>query len=501
MELFAVNGRVDAEQLDALLAAEAEYPALDYKSACDLSDRRGRGRAEFVKDSAAMMSLPSGGYLVIGADGHGRPVGASLDESMYDSANLTSILVKYLEGDVSLVSQIHHLEQGDVAVIYIARRADHLFPIVKTDVVYVEHGKETIHLRTGDVIVRDGTSSRRWRSADLPALLKPYANSIRDQEKARIGELLEEVRIHQRGQNLAAGPIGTITWHLPSAEFDTAIAELCRAGDTKALRVLYLSLQSDGLRLAAAATKAGVDSTEMSDLLELLDRAASVAAVGVTLGDESVVEGGVQALHRIYLSLGHDGTPLDDTMPRIWLEIAARVLGVMALAIRLEEWRAIPQLTLRAVGTGYVFRSWLRHADVWASRTDQSQKITDKKLRGFLVAVARQCVARVPAMRPDLPEDSAPPLDAAPEPSDQILDSVCQADFLWCVVAAAGGRGIGEQYPSFAALYDHRTRPMVDRLLSDRTVAAFLLPEVSQVQLKEIVNAILEMASQASHWW
>jgi hypothetical protein len=139
-----------------------------------------------------MMSLPAGGYLVIGVDGHGRPVGATLDASMFDSANLKKILAKYLENDVAVVSQLHHLDDGDVVVVYLCRRTDHLFPIVKIDVSYLDpDGGERTHLRAGDVIVRDGTSSRRWRITDLPHLLKPLLDAVRGEERRNFAALLE----------------------------------------------------------------------------------------------------------------------------------------------------------------------------------------------------------------------------------------------------------------------------------------------------------------------
>ncbi len=86
MEPFAVDGRVDLEQMHALLDAQAEYATLDYKQTCNLSDKK--ARAEFVKDAAAMMSNPNGGYLVVGVDGRGSAVNTTLDGSAFDSAKL-----------------------------------------------------------------------------------------------------------------------------------------------------------------------------------------------------------------------------------------------------------------------------------------------------------------------------------------------------------------------------------------------------------------------------
>lgn len=499
MEPFVINGRVDVEQLRALLAAQSEYPTLDYKLSCDLSE--GKGRAEFIKDCAAMMSNPQGGYLVVGVDGHGTPAGAKLDAQAYDSAKLGSILAKYLEGEVPVISQVHHLADGDVAVIYLGRRPNHLFPIVKADMTYVDaNGKTQTPLRAGDVFVREGTRSRRWRSPDLPALLAPYADRIRDEEQQRYGRIVSELTARQQDSAIAHGPISNVTWQLPDETFTLAVTELSRTRDDRGLRLLLLSIGSAG---KALAPRAAPGTAEFTDLMTMLDRLTTCLGVGLVTGDDDLVARATKALHGIYLSVGVEMNPTSATEPRIWLEIAARILGAIALAVRLEEWNAIPGLALQPVGKAYIYQSWLRHADVWASRTDQSSQLTDAgAVPGLLIAVARERVAAIPALRPDLVgADSPPPLGAQPDRDDPGLDSLCQADFLWCVIAATRGRGIGEQYPSFAALYPHRTEPIVDQIRSDPSLAQVLLPDLNPDRLREVIDAVLDVARSQGRFW
>jgi hypothetical protein len=62
---------VNREKLLELLAPEAEYPALDFKSGCDLSEKR--ALVELAKDVGAMSVL--GGFLAVGVDGQGKPTG------------------------------------------------------------------------------------------------------------------------------------------------------------------------------------------------------------------------------------------------------------------------------------------------------------------------------------------------------------------------------------------------------------------------------------------
>jgi hypothetical protein len=454
MEPFAVDGRVDLEQMHALLAAQAEYSTLDYKQACDLADKK--GRAEFVKDAAAMMSNPGGGYLVVGVDGKGSAVNATLDGSVFD------ILSKYLEGEVPVVSQHHRTEAGDVVVIFLGRRADRLFPVVKADMAYTDaNGKEVIHLRAGDVYVRDGTSSRRWRTPDLTALLAPYADAIRSQEQERFGRIVADLSARQQESSLARGPVSNITWELPDSTFASAVTEMSRAGDDRGLRLLLLQTTTAG---KALARQAGDDTEEFTQLMNLLDRLAACLGIGLVTADDELVERTTQGLHQIYLSIGLDGNML----------------------------------------TGREPPSWLRHADMWASRTQQASSFTDdRSIPGLLIAVARQRLAGVPALHVDLVGASAPPpIGEQPAEYDDAMDSLCQADFLWCVVAASQGRGLREAFPSFASLFPRRTEPMIERLRADPKLAHAVAPDQTTEELEEVVAGILNVArNQDGPWW
>lgn len=350
--------------------------------------------------------------------------------------------------------------------------------------------------------MRDGTSSRRWRTPDLTALLAPFAEAIRTQEQERFGRIVTDLSARQQEANLAHGPVSSITWELPDSTFTAAVTEMSRARDDRGLRLLLLQTTSAGKALAREVEP---DTEEFAQLMDLLDRLAACLGVGLVTGDDELVERGTQGLHRIYLSIGIDGQMLTGREPRIWLEITARVLAAAALAVRLEEWAAIRTLTLREVGTDrYAYQSWLRHADVHASRTDQSSNFTEGgTIPGLLIAVARQRLAAIPALHPDLPDAGTPPaIGAQPAQYDDATDSLCQADFLWCVVAATKGRGVLEAFPSFARLYQHRTQPIIDRLSAEPDLARALAPDQTAKNVQTIVTDLLHVArSQHGPWW
>jgi hypothetical protein len=77
---------VNAEKLRELLAWEAEYPTLDFKSACDLSLKQ--DLVELAKDVGAMSVR--GGFLIIGVDKRGLPTGTMTDAQarLFDEAQV-----------------------------------------------------------------------------------------------------------------------------------------------------------------------------------------------------------------------------------------------------------------------------------------------------------------------------------------------------------------------------------------------------------------------------
>jgi hypothetical protein len=110
-------------------------------------------------------------------------------------------------------------------------------------------------------------------------------------------------------------------------------------------------------------------------------------------------------------------------------------------------------------------------------------------------------VSALPALRPDLPGDLVDdlPLGTPPTPGDPVIDSVCQADLLWCVAAALDTppqRARYEFYPSFAWLYEHRIAPMVHRLRTDENLTKAVYPGRTVDEVRDALDEVLQLAAQ-----
>jgi len=117
-EPVIVEPVVNREKLRELLALETEYSTLDFKSGCNLVDKR--DQVELAKDVGAMSAR--GGFLVIGVDGRGKPTGDLTAEQakLFDEARLRPKLLKWLPESLEICSQVHEIDGHQVALVYVS---------------------------------------------------------------------------------------------------------------------------------------------------------------------------------------------------------------------------------------------------------------------------------------------------------------------------------------------------------------------------------------------
>ena len=182
-------GSVSAQALADLLAVQGERDWLDYKRQCDMSSTR--GVVELAKDAGAMMI--TGGYVVVGADDHGRPSGDVQHPGLFDPATLHAKLAKYLPKPIEIRAAIHHHLGQSFAIIYFPPHQDG-FCIFETDGTYQDSGgKMQTVFRHGEVFARHGTRSERWKQSDIAVIkrqLQAGADRVRD-DAAEAFQLLQ----------------------------------------------------------------------------------------------------------------------------------------------------------------------------------------------------------------------------------------------------------------------------------------------------------------------
>ena len=474
---FVVDGTVSAEKLTELLAAGTEYPELDFKRELDLSRGQEKHRVDFASDVAALSSLPEGGYIVVGADDRGRLADATFtppDPAQYDEAKLREIVGKYVEGSIRLAVGLHEIDGRPVAVVFVGPAGDALPPVMKRDGSFrLASGEIRTVFRAGDVYVREGTSSVPMQHKHWPLLLANYRSRVRTEAAADTQDVVGRLADLLRGGGTAPSVVDVA---MSPVDFERAVAAAITADDIAAVR--------RALHQTGPARRRWTDPERNDEVETALDRLVAAAAVAVQHANGEGFQLAVNLMLDLYKaalnspSTTHARPGHERQAAWLWRAIAARVLALLALIVRLRAWRFAPLLVLRQIGQGAnedTYSSWLRHAVTEASRQQLLLQRDGEPANGALISFAREAARRVPALTFDLAEEevarpSLLPPDGEP---DDLLDSLCQADFLWCLIVVVRcrehRRPTGHEfYPSFSAFFASRTQPVVDEVVAER---------------------------------
>lgn len=494
------DGSTTEEKLRTLLALGCELDDLDFKEYLDLSQKK--DKVELVKDFAAMQSTPTGGYVVVGADDRGVVSNkfGQLNVADFDPANLHRIAQSYLP-TIQVRAATHDIDGVTVAVIYVGPPEPPGVAIIVKDGQYPDGNTSRTVFTPGEVFVRRGTQSVRWLPRDLPGVLKRWEDSIREDERRRATAYNSQLLRGEHARAIAQGPLGSLTWRLASEEFDAAFLEALRDGDFVTLRRLILTFGAD-----ASALLNGDDPQEL-DLL--LDRLLAALAVTVTYVEKTWFDELLGVLVDVYRSAndsrGNDRQPAEAASQKLMLRVAVGVEAVGGLAIRLKQLWAVRPLAMpdRQLQAQIREPSWIRYAVTAASRArllylapgeDGGPR---RQIGGPVIALARQLVERIPALRPDT-QASPFELNSTPAANDKVLDSLIQFDAMWCVITVAHSGKVHHHYPSFASFYSYRAEPAFELLLDDPEARELVLGDIDAAMLKQAIRVVAEDALHTS---
>lgn len=444
--------RTDLEHLKALLEGRQETAILDFKGNFDPSSQK--DKVELAKDLGAMLST-FGGHIILGVDDEHGSFTGHLDEvkpSKFDPSNLGRQFQKWLPGPIDIRSAVHTIDEHKVVVIYIAPHRDGFAPFTSDGQYEDERGRPKTVFREGEVFCRHGPTSERWNQLDFQA----YRERIRTQEREKAADeytarLLEFQAEAQRASTLTAGPASAYSWRLESRAFTDAATEYLRAGDRIPITLMLRETRSDVTRMTR---QLGEDP---ADLDLLFDRVTDLAALALVLRDRDLFRSSVEALTWAYNSVIVDqwGSPdpqLNVSAPRYWMSIIARVIALGGVAVREQAWWAVRLLSECRPRNDY-YDSWLRHGLTMAARANLL--IQQHGRKQSLITFAAEAAQRMPTVVGDLAT------------AEDNLDSLCQFDFLACVIAERHGWG---WYPNFSSFESRRTAPAAELLITDRSL-------------------------------
>lgn len=505
--VIVVDGRTDEEKLLELLATGTEETELDFKATVDLSRGSKKSALDFVKDAISMGNLPSGGYIVVGVDDRGKPAHDEqrVDVAQFDSAALRARIAKYVEAPVHVVSQPHVVDGRDVVVVYVRPNESGLPVPISAIGQYLDDTTGTMKtvFSEGEVLIREGTSNVRLRYAHWDGLLSRYRDRIRAEARADIDQLIARLAAAQ-----------------PARPDQPRAVLLDVAMDDEALTVAIPAAFETGSPLAlsqfliAATHVVAGESDVVMTKGRGLDLIAAVACQAALFDRHDEFAAAMDALWSAYqaVPVPGDGIRLqgqDADRAAHELEVILRVFAVGATVVRTRRWSMMRTIVDRPVPVAphYTYGTWLRHALVQASRAGLLLNEDGGKRGGQVLSLARRLIAGSRLLRPDRGPTAKVTVGEDLADDDWILNSLCQFDVLWCVLARALRRGMDQSqfYPSCAAFHQYRAQPALEVIASDPDARSDVFGSISDAQIAGAITTVLEVAEGQSHqyggWW
>jgi len=486
---FALDGTVTRDKLLELLAVQMELSWLDYKEVYDLSGAE--GQVKLARHAGAMMI--DGGYIVVGADDNGVPVGLTDQRaSHYDEAKLSGKLAKYLPPRFEIRSAVHDIDLGaspeKLAVVWVAPHPDGWCVFPRNGEYQDRNGKQTFEFREGDVYARHGSRSEKWEQADIQRVRRRLVAREKEAWRAEHAEEFRRLGAATSAQAAATAASATYTWQLDAEAFEATTVEMLRRDDDVPVRRM--------LRIAQRDAKTLRDAGSDQELATLLDRVAALVALALDLQRPQFFDFALacfsdvleQAVAGRYVPVPQGApTPVPDEV--VALRVAERLYAVGALAVRLRHWAAVRQLALMPLPTlqeRSSSRTWHRYA---LTRGHQEKLFK----QGSLLLFARAVAAEHPVLRPDLPGN------VIGEP-DRLLTSICEFDLLATVISGLAAEAGSTRdlftvsYPNFALLDVRAAAQIVRRFIAPGPDRELLVGDATD----EAVATVLYLTDQVA---
>ncbi|WKK70476.1 hypothetical protein Q0F99_11430 [Rathayibacter oskolensis] len=505
------DGRVDREKLAELLALGAEQEALDFKATLDLSDPK--HQVDHIKDILSMMSLLDGGYLVVGVDNAGRVEENQppIDPRQFDSAVLLQKTASFVDGRLDIRSAVYELdnqsgERRPVALIYCGPPPGLLPLVVKRSGEYpTAGGKARVVLRVGQIVIREGTTTTALRPDHWQHLLERHVDRARKAARRDADALMSRVVALLETSERTGSAQTPIDVDMDSRTFATAAISLIESGNQS--RLEQFLIPTTGI-LRSLVARDDYDAAT-----EVLDKVFSLASVAMLYGTLEQFSRVMKFITTYYSSIPgisdsvHNSEPGERRRAQAWLDVLIRLYALGALAVRQAKWLHLREMVAHPynVTPNYGYASWLRHALTSAARADLLTPGKDSDDEASLRAAAvisraRKVALRAPELRPDLPGND--------EQSEVLIDSLCQFDILWCIIAQSSSRRpdrANDFYPSSSELDQQRANPAFDLVATDEDAREQLFAKSPSRVIAEALLAVFKVAEtqswKFSGWW
>lgn len=518
-----VDGDLSSEKLLQLIKLGLEEERLDYKNEYNLSGSRGtKDKIEFVRDVIGMANT-YGGYIILGvhevtdssgkrfsAEGMTPEACASLDIS-----TLRQQVEAYVSERIELHLKLHTLtEYGNktFGIIFVPK-SPHSPIIFSNDGQYTDksdpRNRNITLFYSGDIVVRKGASTERADQSDVRRII----SEIRQREKARWTEEILGMRdlVQRLDQLIAVLPSGnslghqqnidniprplegvdeTLLYLAPSVIYDKITDLLENQREVSVCRYIQraTSLFFQHLEDAKSGDENQILELRDNRLIPILD---SLLAIGTTCIEYKFWEL-FDDIHGAFYRICYRAekwnfpelrlTSFSFNKQWVWQEVMVRVYTLGAILVYRNHWLQAQKLIQQEVEWDDYYRSyyWSRYILIMAARAGQLEK------KGWVPPAVDKIEAHEWLSNLFMSD------------KDQIINAVCQFDFLQCVYTAIAETGTihGKRaYPSFGLFYKSRTEPIIAKLITPG-VLRDSVSSLSDDQLAALIQDLNNLAAQ-----
>jgi hypothetical protein len=244
--------------------------------------------------------------------------------------------------------------------------------------------------------------------------------------------------------------------------------------------------------------------TPLAESERALDKWTIIACQALYYERYDLVEMAIKLLYEAYAALPATGVELTEKR----LAVVIRLYALGSLAVRLNAWKTIRSIVHRPakahpMDPNYLHSSWIRQGHVEAARAGLTGA---DDTSGNVISVSRRLLVADPSMRPDLPDALVPAAGNIGD-DDQLLNTLCQFDILYCLLVATEGQTpVRSFYPSSAAFNETRADPILVTVVVDSDVRAALFPNSTDAVVAEAIHTVVRLAMQEAFkfggsWW
>ncbi|MFD1722535.1 helix-turn-helix domain-containing protein [Amnibacterium endophyticum] len=459
---------VDLNRLRSLLAQGVETPELDYKATWSVDERH--DLVELAKDVAAIEALPSGGYILIGANDDGAPSGLFNEPApgAFDEQKVRSRLISVLGEPLDLTVGLHVLNDHWFLLLGVGAHVSG-FRIMDRDGQYQDRlDKQKTLWRAGDVFVRRGTSSERWNYHEARDLVERVIEQRKEQWRADVFATI-------RGQSpiFESGGYVNVSVDIPLEALEQSVLQLIRREDRVGLDVLLRRVRASALRAVEGAHRSETAVVQLSD--QLL-RLGVIAVLSARYDMRSILSSSLSSFQAIYNAIDRLQVRFIEGSDAVLLYLYG-VGGALVLDEKWGEIRALVQLVPEKSDLSY-WKTILRKAEVMSARA----RLGDSQETGQRLGL----IERAKGMAVQLFD-----LTGLPSDDETATSSLVQFDVYRGIVV--NKRGQSNSYVNFAFYWTDKAEPAFVNVVTNPGVR-HALTDLDDSDLRAVIREMDQLA-------